>query len=67
MVQCTTMKILSTAEAAELLGVSPRRIRALIKADKLPAEKFGTAYMINEKDLAKVKVRTTGRPKKGGK
>jgi len=57
--------ILTTAEAAERLGVTPRRLRALIKAGKLPAEKFGAAYMINEKDLKLVRDRKPGRPKKG--
>lgn len=61
------MTILTTLEAAEKLGITPRRVRALIKAEKLPAQKFGTSYMINEKDLAKVMVRRTGRPKKEGK
>lgn len=61
------MTILTTLEAAKKLGVSPRRVRALIKAEKLPAQKFGTSYMINEKDLAKVMDRKTGRPKKGEK
>jgi excisionase family DNA binding protein len=56
--------ILTTVEAAERLGITPRRLRALIKSEKLPAEKFGTAYMINEKDLAKVRDRKPGRPKK---
>jgi excisionase family DNA binding protein len=56
--------ILTTAEAAERLGITPRRLRALVKVGKLPAEKFGTAYMINEKDLAKVKDRKPGRPKR---
>lgn len=60
------MTILTTAEAAEQLGVSSRRLRALIKSGKLPAEKFGTAYMINEKDLKLVKDRKPGRPKKAG-
>lgn len=61
------MEILTTAEAADRLGVSPRRIRALIKAKKLPAQLFGGVYMINAKDLAKVKDRKPGRPRKGGK
>lgn len=61
------MKLITTAEAAERLGVSIGRIQALIRAERLPASKFGRVYMINEKDLAKVRVRKPGRPKKGGK
>lgn len=59
------MKILTTKEAAARLGITPRRVTALIRAKKLPAEKFGASYMINEKDLAKVRHRKPGRPKKG--
>lgn len=61
------MTILTTTEAAERLGITARRLRALIKVGKLPAEKFGTAYMINEKDLALVKNRKPGRPKSNTK
>jgi len=60
--------IISTKEAAERLGLSVRRVQALIKSGKLPGQKFGAAYMINEKDLGKVKDRKPGRPaKKTGK
>jgi excisionase family DNA binding protein len=56
--------IISSKEAADRLGLSVRRVQALIKSGKLPGQKFGTAYMINEKDLALVKDRKPGRPKK---
>jgi excisionase family DNA binding protein len=55
--------IISSKEAADQLGLSVRRVQALVKAGKLPAQKFGTAYMINEKDLRLVKDRKPGRPK----
>ena len=55
---------LSTTQAAERLNVSRRRVIALIEQGKLPAEKFSNVYMINEKDLALVKNRKAGRPKK---
>ena len=42
-------------------------MRALIKAGRLPAVKFGKVWMINKKDLRKVAVRKPGRPSaKGG-
>lgn len=56
------MNILSTAEAAERLGVSVRRVQQLVKAGRLPAGAFGGALMIQEKDLALVAERKTGRP-----
>jgi excisionase family DNA binding protein len=57
--------ILSCKDAAQRLGLSVRRVQALILAGKLPAEKFGNVYMIREKDLAKVQDRKPGRPAKG--
>ncbi len=61
------MKLITTSEAAEKLGISIDRVQALIRAGRLPATKFGRVYMINEKDLAKVQDRKPGRPKKKGK
>ena len=56
------MKYLTTDQAGEILGVSGRRVRALITAGRLPAHKFGKAWMIDKKDLQKVAVRKPGRP-----
>ena len=56
-------KLLTTYQAADILDISDRRVRALIKAKRLPAKKFGPAWMIQEKDLKKVKDRRPGRPK----
>lgn len=58
------MKILSTAEAAEKLNVSPIRIRQLIREGRLPAKKLGRDYVVQEEDLALVENRQNGRPKK---
>lgn len=60
---------LTTKEAAERLGVTPARVRQLVLAGSLPAEKFGRDLMIKESDLKLVRVRPMGRPptKKGGK
>ena len=55
---------LTTNQAAEKLGVSRRRVLAMITNKQLPADKFGDAYMIDEKDLQLVKDRKPGRPKK---
>jgi len=58
------MNLIGTAEAAERLGVSQDRIRALIKAERLPAQKMGRDWFIDPKDLALVKNRKPGRPRK---
>jgi excisionase family DNA binding protein len=58
------MKLIGTAVAGERLGVSPDRVRALIKAKRLPATKVGRDYLIDPKDLALVKDRKPGRPRK---
>jgi excisionase family DNA binding protein len=57
------MSMLTTAQAAQKLGISSRRVLALIQAERLPAEPFGPTYMIREKDLALVKNRKPGRPR----
>ncbi len=66
------MNLLSIKEAAEKLGVSARRVNQLIDEKKLPAQKIGSQYVINEGDLEKVTIHgKAGRPKKaasgGGK
>ncbi|HEU0144657.1 MAG TPA: helix-turn-helix domain-containing protein [Nitrososphaera sp.] len=58
------MKLLTTKEVAERLGVSVRRVHALIQAERLPAGKFGRDYMIREEDLKSVADRKPGRPPK---
>ena len=54
--------VITVEEAGQRLGVSPSRIRALIYAGRLPAEKFGTNYAIKESSLKLVEHRPTGRP-----
>ncbi len=59
------MKLLGTREAAEKLGVSQRRVRALIDAGTLVAHQLGREYAIEENALTKVKVYgKAGRPPK---
>lgn len=57
-------KLISSKEAAEKLGLSLRRVQALITSGRLPAQKIGNSYVVNEKDLKLVKDRTPGRPAK---
>jgi excisionase family DNA binding protein len=58
------MKLLTTAEVAERLGVHRTRVNVLIKEGRLPAQRFGRAYLVQEKDLQLVSERRVGRPPK---
>jgi excisionase family DNA binding protein len=58
------MKLLTTKDAAERLGVTVQRIHALIKSERLPAQKLGRDYFIQEADLKLVEGRKSGRPAK---
>jgi excisionase family DNA binding protein len=57
-------KLITTKEAAKELGVTMRRVQALIKAGRLPAQKMGRDWIIRMVDLDKVRVRKPGRPAK---
>jgi len=59
-----SQKLLSTNEAAQKLGVTSIRVRAMIRDGNLPAKKIGRDYVINESDLELVKDRKPGRPSK---
>ena len=56
------MDRITTAQAAERLGVTKPRVIQLINAGRLPAEKIGMQYLIKPADLEKVKDRKPGRP-----
>jgi excisionase family DNA binding protein len=57
------MKLLNTNQAAERLGISARRVRALIAAGTLQAHHIGQEWAIEEGALAHVTVyRKPGRP-----
>ena len=58
------MGFIITKEASEKLGVSVLRVQQLIWAERLPAQKIGRDYVIQETDLKLVENRQTGRPKK---
>jgi excisionase family DNA binding protein len=61
------MKLLTTAQVAERLGVHRTRVNVLIQEGRLPAQKFGRAYLVQEKDLQLVSHRPVGRPPKDAK
>jgi excisionase family DNA binding protein len=56
------MSDLTTKQASEILGVSRRRVIALIEQGKLKARKFSNVYVIAPKDLDAVRERKNGRP-----
>lgn len=58
------MEFLTTKQVAERLGVTVRRIQALVTSGRLPSKKFGRDYMIKETDLKLVEDRKVGRPRK---
>jgi len=58
------MKMLTTNEVAERLGVTVQRVHQFIKDERLPAQKMGRDYIINEGDLKLLDDRQTGRPPK---
>jgi excisionase family DNA binding protein len=59
------MKLISAKDAAKKLGVSDRRIRAMIKEGKIKAVNIAGGYIIEETELENVKTyRKPGRPKK---
>lgn len=58
------MNLLTTRDAAERLGITVQRVHALIREDRLPAQKLGRDYLIKESDLALVAERKPGRPPK---
>jgi excisionase family DNA binding protein len=56
--------LLTTSEAAELLGVNASRIRQFVLQGRLPAQKKGRDLFIDENDLKLVADRKIGRPSK---
>ena len=58
------MNLLTTSEVAARLGVTMKRVQAMIRDGRLPAEKRGRDYFIKEDDLKLVADRKPGRPRK---
>ena len=57
------LALLNTEQAATRLGVTPARVRAMIEAKQLPAQKVGRDWIIEEADLELVAERKVGRPR----
>ena len=56
--------LLTTSEVADIVGLSEGRIRQLIIAKRLPAQKFGKFNLVQRKDLKLIEDRQNGRPRK---
>jgi excisionase family DNA binding protein len=56
-------KFIGTSTAADLLGVSPNRIRQLISSGQLPAERVGRTFVILRTDLDSFAAQPPGRPR----
>jgi excisionase family DNA binding protein len=57
-------RLLTTPQVADRLGVSVRRVQALIHDGRLPSQQFGRDHLIKERDLKLVANRRPGRPNK---
>jgi excisionase family DNA binding protein len=58
-----TKNDLTVKEVAARLGLSKSRIFHMIRDGRLPATRFGTVWVIRERDLQLVQDRKPGRPK----
>ena len=57
------MGLLTTQQVGDRLGVSIKRVQQFISEGRLPAQRFGRVFLVDEKDLKLVKDRKPGRPK----
>ena len=57
--------MLTTRQVAEQLGITVRRVQALIRSGRLKAFKHGRDWLIIPEALTTVQKRQAGRPKKG--
>lgn len=58
-------ELLTTAQAAEKLGVTRWRVNQLIQHGRLKATRMGQIFIIDEQDLKAVENRKPGRPAAG--
>jgi excisionase family DNA binding protein len=53
---------MTIAEVQGKLGLSHARVLQFIRSGRLPARKVGVQWMIEKKDLAKLRIKKVGRP-----
>lgn len=59
---------MTTRQAAEALGINDSRVRQVIRAGELPAEKAGRDWLINARDVERFRrQRQQPQPKKRGR
>jgi len=49
------MSLVTTKEAAQILGVTPARVRQLIKEKRLAAEKHGRDHLLQDREVERFK------------
>jgi excisionase family DNA binding protein len=57
---------ITTNEAAQIIGVSPMRVRQYLKERRLKFRKFGPTWMVDEESARAFKPKAAGRPPKKG-
>lgn len=53
---------ISTAEAAQILGITPRRILVLIAEGRIKSKKIGRTHIVEARSVASFQPRPEGRP-----
>jgi len=61
------MRSLTTAEVTARLVVHQTHVQVLIREGRLPAQKFGNMFLVDEKHLKLVADRKPGRPRSKAK
>lgn len=56
------MRLISTAEIAKRLKISQRRVQAFIEEGRLPAQRVGQTWVVDEGHLKVLRDRRSGRP-----
>ena len=61
------MSLVTTKEAAQILGVTPARVRQLIKEKRLAAEKHGRDHLLQDRVVERFKRHGRRSGPKGGR
>jgi excisionase family DNA binding protein len=61
------MSLVTTKEAAQILGVTPVRVRQLIKENRLVAEKHGRDHLLQDREVERFKRHGRRSGPKGGR
>ncbi len=61
------MSLLTTREAADILGITPARVRHLIKQERLVAKKHGRDHLLEDSEVQRFKSSGRRSGPKGGR